>query len=87
MYIAYLQFFQNFLCVIISYIVVLSTTNVVLLFLSAAQYVGGENMEDMTRLEILTLLLSLKGLLETDNAEKALEVINNVIAEAQRKES
>ena len=43
-------------------------------------------MEDMTRLEILTLLLSLKGLLETDNSEKALEVINNVIAEAQRKE-
>lgn len=43
-------------------------------------------MEDMTRLEILTLLLSLKGLLETNNSEKALEVINNVIAEAQRKE-
>lgn len=43
-------------------------------------------MEEMTRLEILTLLLSLKGLLETDNSEKALEVINNVIAEAQRKE-
>ena len=41
-------------------------------------------MEDMTRLEILTLLLSLKGLLETDNAEKALEVINNVITEAKR---
>ena len=44
-------------------------------------------MEDMTRLEILTLLLlSLKGLLESDNAEKALEVIDNVIAEAKRKE-
>lgn len=43
-------------------------------------------MEDMTRLEILTLLLSLKGLLETNNSEKVLEVINNVIAEAQRKE-
>ena len=43
-------------------------------------------MEDMTRLEILTLLLSLKGLLETNNSEKALEVINNVIAETQRKE-
>lgn len=41
-------------------------------------------MEEMTRLEILTLLLSLKGLLETDNSEKALEVINSVIAEAQR---
>ena len=44
-------------------------------------------MEDMTRLEILTLLMPLKGLLEADNAEKALEVINNVIAEAQRKEA
>lgn len=44
-------------------------------------------MEEMTRLEILTLLLSLKGLLETNNSEKALEVINNVIAEAQRKEA
>ena len=43
-------------------------------------------MENMTRLEILTLLLSLKGLLETNNSEKALEMINNVIAEAQRKE-
>ena len=41
----------------------------------------------MTRLEILTLLLlSLKELLESDNAEKALEVINNVIAQAKRKE-
>lgn len=44
-------------------------------------------MEDMTRLEILTLLMQLKELLETDNTEKALEVINNVIAEAQRKEA
>lgn len=43
-------------------------------------------MAEMTRLEILTLLLSLKGLLESDNAEKALEVIDNVIAEAKRKE-
>ena len=41
-------------------------------------------MEDMTRWELLTLLLSLKGLLETDNQEKALVVINNVIAEAKR---
>ena len=43
-------------------------------------------MAEMTRLEILTLLLSLKGLLESDNAEKALEVIDSVIAEAKRKE-
>ena len=41
-------------------------------------------MEDMTRWELLTLLLSLKGLLETNNQEKALEVINNVIAEVKR---
>ena len=46
---------------------------------------GGENMEEnMTRWELLTLLLSIKGLLETDNTEKALEVIDNVIAEAKR---
>lgn len=40
--------------------------------------------ENMTRWELLTLLLSIKGLLETDNKEKALEVINDVIAEAKR---
>lgn len=46
---------------------------------------GGENMDDnMTRWELLTLLLSIKGLLETNNTEKALEVINDVIAEAKR---
>ncbi len=41
----------------------------------------------MTRLELLTLLLSLKALLESGNTEKALELINDVIAEARRKES
>lgn len=42
-------------------------------------------MEDnMTRWELLTMLLSLKALLESDNKEKALEVIDNVIAEAKR---
>ena len=41
----------------------------------------------MTRLEILTLLLSLKALLESDNKEKALELIDEVIAEAKRKEN
>lgn len=42
-------------------------------------------MEDnMTRWELLTMLLSLKALLESDNKEKALEVIENVIAEAKR---
>lgn len=38
-------------------------------------------MEDMTRLELLTLLLSIKALLESDNIDKAKEVIN----EAKRK--
>ncbi len=40
--------------------------------------------EDMTRLELLTLLLSLKALLESGNTEKALELVNEVIAEAKR---
>lgn len=44
-------------------------------------------MEDVTRLELLTLLLSIKALLESDNTEKALELINEVIAEAKRKGS
>lgn len=39
---------------------------------------------NMTRWELLTMLLSLKALLESDNKEKALEVIDNVIAEAKR---
>ena len=43
--------------------------------------------EDMTRLELLTLLLSLKALLESDNTDKALELINEVIAEAKRKDN
>lgn len=34
--------------------------------------------------EILTMLLSLKALLENDNAEKALEVIDNVIVEMKK---
>lgn len=43
--------------------------------------------EDMTRLELLTLLLSLKALLESDNKDKALELINAVISEAKRNSS
>lgn len=43
-------------------------------------------MNEVTRWELLTMLLSLKALLESDNTEKALEVINNVIEEAKRKE-
>mgnify|MGYP000691862011 CR=1 FL=1 len=39
--------------------------------------------EDMTRLELLTLLLSIKALLESDNKEKALELIDEVIKEAR----
>lgn len=46
---------------------------------------GVERMsEDMTRLELLTLLLSLKALLETSNNAKALELIDEVIKEAKR---
>lgn len=37
----------------------------------------------MTRLEVMTMLLSVKALLETDNTEKALEVINEVLDEAR----
>ena len=38
----------------------------------------------MARLELLTMLLSLKALLEDGKSEKALEFINEVIAEAKR---
>ncbi len=40
----------------------------------------------MTRLELLTLLLALKALLESNQNEKALELVNDVIAEARRKD-
>ena len=40
--------------------------------------------EDMTRLELLTLLLSIKALLESDNKQKALELIDEVIKEAKK---
>lgn len=40
--------------------------------------------EDMTRLELMTLLLSLEALLEEGRTEKALEVIKKVLAEAER---
>lgn len=40
----------------------------------------------MIRLELMTILLSLKALLEEGKTDKALEVINQVIAEAQRKD-
>ena len=41
-------------------------------------------MNDLTRLELLTMLLSLKALLEEGKLEKALELINEVIAEAKK---
>lgn len=37
----------------------------------------------MARLELLTVLLSIKALLESDNKEKASELIKEVIAEAK----
>ena len=40
--------------------------------------------DDMTRLELLTVMLSIKALLESDNVEKAKELIDEVIAEAKR---
>lgn len=39
---------------------------------------------NLTRLELLTLLLSLKALLEDNKADKALELINEVITEAKK---
>ena len=40
----------------------------------------------MTRLEVLTLLLSIKALLDTENVEKAKEIIQEVIEEARIKQ-
>ena len=42
-------------------------------------------MEDMTRLELLTLLYSIEALLDAENAEKAKEVVKKVIKEAERR--
>ena len=44
-------------------------------------------MEEMTRLELLTVLLSLKALLEENKTEKALDLIEELIKEAKRKSS
>ena len=43
--------------------------------------------EDMTRLELLTVMLSIKFLLQSGNNEKAMELIDEVIAEAKRRVS
>lgn len=42
--------------------------------------------QELNRLGLLTLLLSIKALLEEGKTEKALELINEVIAEAKRKD-
>ena len=43
-----------------------------------------EMAEAITRLELLTLLLSIQALLESGNKDKAREIIAKVIAEAER---
>lgn len=45
-----------------------------------------KQMDEMTRLELLTLLLSLKALLDSDNVDKARELIDEIISEAKRKD-
>lgn len=44
-------------------------------------------MDEMTRLEFLTVLMSLKALLEESKTEKALKLIDELIAEAKTKSS
>ena len=44
----------------------------------------GTKLEEMTRLELMTLLLSLEALLEEGKNEKALEVIKEVLEEARK---
>lgn len=41
-------------------------------------------MEEMTRLELLTLLYSIQALIETENTDKAKEIIEKVIKEAEK---
>ena len=43
-------------------------------------------LDSVTRLSLLTVLLSIKALLESNNVDKALELINEVIAEAKQKD-
>lgn len=43
--------------------------------------------EDMTRLEFITVMLSINALLDSNNIDKAKELIDEVIAEARRKGS
>ena len=43
-------------------------------------------MEEMTRLELLTLLYAIQALMETGNVDKAKEIIEKVIKEAERQQ-
>ena len=45
-----------------------------------------DTMENMTRLELLTLLYSIQALIETGNTDKAKEIIEKVIKEAERQQ-
>ena len=45
---------------------------------------GKDMTQTMTRLELLTLLLSIQALLESGNEEKAKEIIAKVISEAEK---
>lgn len=46
----------------------------------------GDCMDNMTRLELLTLLYSLRALINTGNVDEAKKVIDQVIAEAERQQ-
>lgn len=43
--------------------------------------------KDITRFELLTVMLSIKALLESNNVDKAKELIDDVISEAKQKSS
>ena len=45
-----------------------------------------DKMEQMTRLELRTLLYSIQALMETGNTEKAKEIIEKVIKEAEKQQ-
>lgn len=42
--------------------------------------------DNMTRLELLTLLYSIQALIDTDNTDKAKEIIEKVIKEAEKQQ-
>lgn len=43
-------------------------------------------MEEMTRLELLTLLYSIQALMDTGNVEKAKEIIEKLIRAAEKQQ-